>query len=92
MRSHWRNRCAVAIGMIALLGAADSSFPQAVTPGWQDALSRPTHSNIRFNMHGVTMRDGVILSAAVWRPDVTGERFPVIMLSTPYNKISNRSI
>jgi putative CocE/NonD family hydrolase len=43
-------------------------------------------------MHSVTMRDGVILSAAVWRPDVAGERFPVIMLSTPYNKISSRSV
>jgi putative CocE/NonD family hydrolase len=43
-------------------------------------------------MYSVKMPDGVLLSAAVWRPDVEGERFPVIMLSTPYNKIGERSV
>ena len=33
----------------------------------------------------VTMRDGTILYADVWRPD-TGGRYPVIMTRTPYNK------
>ena len=92
MRSHCRIACMVGVGMVSLFTAAHSAFPQEKTRRWQDTLSRPTHSNIRFNMHSVTMPDGVVLSAAVWRPDVADERFPVIMLSTPYNKISNRSI
>ncbi|HEY8104963.1 MAG TPA: CocE/NonD family hydrolase, partial [Gemmatimonadales bacterium] len=33
----------------------------------------------------VPMRDGVVLKADVWRP-ATGERFPVLVYRTPYNR------
>ena len=33
----------------------------------------------------VTMSDGVILSADVYRPDKPG-RYPVLLTQTPYNK------
>src|SRR5690349_7072947 len=36
----------------------------------------------------VPMRDGVTLSADIFRPEITkrGERVPVILVRTPYNK------
>ena len=77
---------------VLVLFAGSMLSGQSVTPRWPEQLSKPTYSDICFNMYGVKMPDGVVLSAAVWRPNVDGERFPVIMLSTPYNKISTRSI
>ena len=65
---------------------------QSTTKGWQEKLSKPTYSQIRFNMYTVKMKDGVAISAAVWRPDVPNEKFPVIMLSTPYNKLAAGNI
>ena len=81
-----------AVLLTSLLFGASPLSAQGVTQRWQERLSKSTYSDIRFNMYGVPMRDGTVLSAAVWRPNVEGERFPVIMLSTPYNKISNRSV
>lgn len=49
------------------------------------AASQPTHAiKIDFNQR-VRMRDGVELSADVYRPDAA-EQFPVILSRTPYNK------
>lgn len=49
------------------------------------AASQPTHTvKIDFNQR-VRMRDGVELSADVYRPDSAG-KFPVILSRTPYNK------
>src|SRR4051812_21580935 len=42
------------------------------------------HPLVRHNV-GVTMRDGVVLSADVWLPDAHG-RFPVLVYRTPYGK------
>lgn len=51
----------------------------------QLAASQPTHTiKIDFNQR-VRMRDGVELSADVYRPDSAGQ-FPVILSRTPYNK------
>ncbi len=43
-------------------------------------------------MYDVRMSDGVLLSTAVWRPRTEAEKFPVIMLSTPYNKLAAGNI
>lgn len=56
---------------------------------WQSSApatsAQPTDTiKIEFNQR-VRMRDGIELSAAVYRPDAAG-RFPVILLRTPYNK------
>jgi len=51
----------------------------------QPAASQQAHTlKIDFNQR-VRMRDGVELSADVYRPDSTG-KFPVILSRTPYNK------
>ena len=51
----------------------------------QPVASQPTHTiKIDFNQR-VRMRDGVELSADVYRPDAAGQ-FPVILSRTPYNK------
>ena len=35
------------------------------------------------------MPDGIKLSAAVWRPDTVAEKYPVILVATPYNKLGS---
>jgi putative CocE/NonD family hydrolase len=63
--------------------------------GWQGAwvradapraeLSKPDHEvKVEFDRR-IPMRDGVALSADIYRPDATG-RFPVILSRTPYLK------
>ncbi len=63
---------------------------QGLITTWQDALSKPTFSNIRFQMYEVPMPDGVKLSVAVWRPVAEGQKFPVILEGTPYDKMNGR--
>ena len=79
-----------AITLFSLCG--DSILAQTFMEGWQAALSKPTYSNVRFQMYQVAMPDGVKLSAAVWRPDVEKVKFPVIMVATPYNKLAPANI
>ena len=51
----------------------------------QSKASKPTHEvKIEFDRR-IPMRDGVTLSADVYRPDAEG-RFPVILSRTPYLK------
>ncbi|HEX6283236.1 MAG TPA: CocE/NonD family hydrolase [Pyrinomonadaceae bacterium] len=62
---------------IALHGYASAQAP----------VSQPAHTvTINFNQR-VRMRDGVELSADVYRPDSAGQ-FPVILSRTPYIKTS----
>jgi putative CocE/NonD family hydrolase len=74
------------------LGFAISRVP--ITSGAQTAatvvhydearLSQPTHQvRVEHNVR-VPMRDGVELSADIYRPDADG-RFPVLLLRTPYS-------
>ena len=65
---------------------------QAQDPDWQDKLSKRTYAEVKFRMHQVEMPDGIKLSAAIWTPDVEGEKFPVILIATAYNKLSDRHI
>jgi uncharacterized protein len=71
----------IGCGLITLSAAAHA--PEA----WQDQLSQPTYADIRFRMFQVAMPDGVKLSAALWRPDIEGVKFPVILVATPYSKL-----
>ena len=87
----------VRIWLIAAAGALLWAGPhilraQSATPGWEEKLSKPAYATIRFHTANVKMADGVMISAAVWRPDVAGEKFPVIMISTPYNKLGAGNI
>lgn len=55
-------------------------------PGWIEKLSKPQYDiKFEFNVKQVPMRDGVKLSANIWRPKAEG-RFPVIYLHVPYDK------
>jgi putative CocE/NonD family hydrolase len=78
--------------LVVLLLVASSALAQTFMNDWQDKLSKPIYSNIRFQMFEVPMPDGVRLSAAVWRPDAEGKKFPVIMIATPYNKLRQSNI
>jgi putative CocE/NonD family hydrolase len=63
-----------------------TALPKAITAA---EASRPEYPvRIEFNRH-VRMRDGIELSADIYRPDHDG-RFPVILTRTPYNKSTDR--
>ncbi len=83
-----KRNCFAGIAIAVCLFASTPLFAQASPGSWQDNLSKPTFQQIRFRMYQIPMPDGVALAAAVWRPDVDGQRFPVIMIATPYNKMS----
>ncbi|QIA26706.1 CocE/NonD family hydrolase [Thermaerobacter sp. PB12/4term] len=61
------------------------------TPAPVDRGSAAGVYNVRhqFNVR-VPMRDGITLSADIYRPDAPG-RFPVVLARTPYNKNSQRA-
>jgi putative CocE/NonD family hydrolase len=65
---------------------------QSIDAAWHEKLSKPAYTQISFHMYQVKMSDGIMLSAAVWKPATTGEKFPVIMISTPYNKLGAGNI
>lgn len=71
--------------LLALAGAASQSLESS----WEGKLSKQLYSGFNFRMCQVRMPDGVKLSAAVWIPDVEGQKFPVIMIATPYNKLDD---
>lgn len=52
--------------------------------GGTDALAQQVHVLIQQNVP-VKMRDGVVLRADIYRPDLPG-KFPVLLERTPYNK------
>ena len=60
-------------------------------PSWVDKLSQPQYE-IKFEFDlKVPMRDGVKLSANIWRPDAEG-KFPVIFMCNPYDNTSRSMI
>jgi len=70
--------CAILVGVF--LGSAHTSA-ESVTMRLQD------HSEIVLKKSLlVPMRDGIRLSTDVYLPGQPGERFPVILIRTPYNK------
>src|SRR5262245_11955986 len=61
-----------------------SSAAQAVRHYDEGALSKPSY-RVRTEIDiRIPMRDGVTLSADIYRPDTDG-RFPAILVRTPYN-------
>lgn len=55
-------------------------------PAWVSRLSQPKYEiEFEFNVKKVPMRDGVMLSANIWRPKAEG-RFPVIYVHVAYDK------
>jgi uncharacterized protein len=57
-------------------------------PSWVSKLSQPKYDiQFEFNVKKVPTRDGIKLSANIWRPKAEG-KFPVIYMHTPYDKSS----
>lgn len=66
--------------------ALSSAWFMRSDPVWMDKLSKPQYDILfEFNIKRIKMRDGVLLSANIWRPKAEG-RFPVIYLHLPYDK------
>ena len=80
------------MGALVLLGVSYSqcqTFPGAwfvrKDISWVGKLSQPEYEiTFQYNVE-VPLRDGVVLSANIWRPKSEG-RFPVIFIHTPYDK------
>jgi len=65
------------ITLLLLMAASD----------WARLLAPPSyHGKLRFGVEEIRARDGVILRAIVYRPDVEG-KFPVFLINTPYDKM-----
>ena len=85
------------VGLVGLLvvGSTALSGQQAVPTevGHYDEtkLSKPTHGVVTELNVPVPMRDGVRLSADIYRPDADG-KFPVILMRTPYNNNSEGAV
>jgi putative CocE/NonD family hydrolase len=77
---------------LAVLVLAGTSIGSYAADDWQSRLAPPAYTEIRYRMFQVAMPDGVKLSVAVWRPDVENEKFPTILVATPYNKLADRHI
>jgi len=65
---------------------------QELDSEWRTKLSQPGKEDIRFRMYQATMGDGTKLEVAVWTPDVTGQKYPTILVATPYNKLRDSNI
>jgi uncharacterized protein len=65
---------------------------QSMNPEWKAKLSQPQYEDIRFRMYQVPMPDGTKLGVAVWTPDVEGQKFPAILIATPYDKLRDVNI
>jgi putative CocE/NonD family hydrolase len=82
---HWRT-----LLFIAALGAAASAPQQARAQAapfvnWDETKLSPPAYKVRTEHNvRIPMRDGVTLSADIYRPD-SGERFPALLLRTPYS-------
>jgi hypothetical protein len=74
--------------LTVFLLCAQSILAQNFMEGCRQGSPRLAYSSVQFQLYQVRMPDGVKLSAAVWRPDVENERFPIIMVATPYNKLA----
>src|SRR3954454_16111385 len=75
-------RAALVLTLLSLLVPST-----ALAEGWT-TYDRPAINGVVTDKDvPITMRDGIILSADVYRPDKPG-RYPVIITQTPYNKSS----
>jgi uncharacterized protein len=77
---------------LLLLVYAQCMLGQGVDSGWKQKLSQPQYEDIRFRMYQVPMADGTKLAVAVWTPDVNEQKFPTILVGTPYNKLRETNI
>jgi len=76
----------------SLLIYAQLALGQGLDSAWKTKLSQPGKEDIRFRMYQVQMSDGVKLEVAVWTLDVPGQRYPTILVGTPYNKLRESNI
>src|SRR4051795_3690378 len=79
------------IAVLFLLGVQQVAA-QAIDAEWRLKLSQSDTEDLRFRMSQVAMPDGTKLSVAVWTPEGEGQKFPAIMVATPYNKLRDSNI
>src|SRR6266481_642756 len=83
----WSKRC-----FVLFLLCMPQVVGQNVAPEWRAKLSQPQYEEIRFRMYQVPMPDGTKIGVAVWTPDVQDQKFPTILIATPYNKLRDTNI
>jgi uncharacterized protein len=67
---------------------ADGAWFMQADGAWKKSLSKPEHDMIfEFDVK-VPLRDGVELSANIWRPKAAG-KYPVVLMYTPYDSTSH---
>lgn len=80
-RAHWQTAVfGVAATLLALLAACERSGPAGHAPAGQPADTPVVEHDV-----AITMRDGVVLRADIYRPAAEGP-FPVLVYRTPYDK------
>ena len=79
-------RIVLAAALAAVVAAAAAGGQQPAAPGWPPAKYE---AELREGVR-VPMRDGVKLSTDLYFPKGSGERLPVIMIRTPYDKRAHR--
>ena len=89
MKTHGLKTGAILLVIIVLNGPAPGQSP---TENWQDKLSKVGPSEIKYRLYDVAMPDGVKLNVAVYTPDVKDQRFPTVLIATPYNKVAPREV
>jgi hypothetical protein len=73
------------LAFFTLLAIGSLSASATAAPQWTPYDRPETNGVIEESDVPITMSDGVILSANVYRPDTPG-RYPVLLTQTPYNK------
>jgi putative CocE/NonD family hydrolase len=85
MEANVQRTIAQLVPLVAVVGILGWQGPRASGDDAHPTASKPVHGvKIEFDRR-IPMRDGVTLSADVYRPDADG-RFPVILGRTPYLK------
>jgi len=82
---------ALVLGIVILLGVKNAAS-QSRDSSWVDGLSKQIYPFVKFRMYQIPVQDGVKLSAAVWTPEVDDQKFPVVLIATPYNKLDEDNI
>jgi len=81
-------RAAARAGATSEAAATTSAWFEHSDLPWVGKLSQPQYEiQFEYNVKKIPMRDGVVLSANVWRPKAEG-KFPVIYMHLPYDKSS----
>ncbi len=65
------------VGVVAIAGPSGQAQQQASQPKYKMTVEKDVH---------IPLRDGGYLSADVYRPDLPGEKFPVLMSLSAYQK------